>query len=300
MGMQSAVESQSQLRPPLGAGRQWRRRLVLHHAPLAVVCVILLFVLVGLSPFTSGGDTQLDMLNSAVFPQAVDMGNMEMGDGGSEATGLSFEFPSRFSMAQWTDATGYVATVFLALTLLMGPANLLLRRRIAVSTYLTRDIGTWAAMLSVLHVVFGLQLHGGGGANDAISDILNYFVRDGSLLINSFGWANWTGLAALVIVVGLFALSNDRSLRELKARRWKNLQRLNYALFALVALHAFFYGALLRATSAFSLVMIGTAITVLVGQAAGIWLWRRRHSATRGARTNPPSQRERQSAGAPG
>jgi DMSO/TMAO reductase YedYZ heme-binding membrane subunit len=40
----------------------------------------------------------------------------------------------------------------------------------------------------------------------------------------------------LVIVVVLLALSSDSALRELKARTWKDLQRLNYTLFALVIL----------------------------------------------------------------
>ena len=38
-------------------------------------------------------------------------------------------------------ATGYVATGLLALTLLVGPANLLLRRRNPISSYLRRDAG---------------------------------------------------------------------------------------------------------------------------------------------------------------
>jgi ABC-type proline/glycine betaine transport system permease subunit len=44
----------------------------------------------------------------------------------------------------------------------------------------------------------------------------------------------------------------------------------------LVALHAFFYGALLRVTSPFTLVLLCTVIAVLAGQLVGIWLWRRR------------------------
>jgi DMSO/TMAO reductase YedYZ heme-binding membrane subunit len=35
----------------------------------------------------------------------------------------------------------------------------------------------------------------------------------------------------MIIVVLLLAISNDRTLRELKASRWKRLQRLNYTLF---------------------------------------------------------------------
>ena len=121
-----------------------------------------------------------------------------------------------------------------------------------------------------------------------ISDLLNSFVVDGSPLLNSFGLGNWTGLAALVIVVGLLALSNDFALRKPKARPWKWLQRLNYALFALVIAHAFFYGALLRVSSPYTLLLGLTIIAVFVGQAVGVWLWRRRHAR------RTASQRERQ------
>jgi sulfoxide reductase heme-binding subunit YedZ len=178
-------------------------------------------------------------------------------------------------MARSTTATGYVATVLLGVTLLIGPANLLLRRRNPVSTSLARDTGTWATIASIVHVILGLQVH--GNASKAFG-VVRYFFADGVPRTNSFGLGNWTGLAALVIVAGLFALSNDRSLRELKAKRWKNLQRLNYALFVLVVLHAFFYGALLRMTSLFTLVLIFTVIAVFVGQAVGIWLYRRRYA----------------------
>lgn len=173
-----------------------------------------------------------------------------------------------------TVATGYLALGLLALTLLIGPANLLLRRRNPVSNYLRRDVGVWTAVFSAIHAIFALQAHGGL----TISGILGFFVRDGRPLTNSFGLGNWTGLAATVIVVGLLAISSDFALRRLKARPWKRLQRLNYALFALVLLHAFFYGALLRVTSHFTLLLGLSVIAVFVGQAVGVWLWRRRYS----------------------
>lgn len=127
--------------------------------------------------------------------------------------------------------------------------------------------------------------------HEGLPDFLNYFVAaDGSPLTNSFGWGNRTALAATVIVVGLLAMSTDGSLRELRATRRKNLQRLNDALFALVVAHAFFYGALVPVTSPFALLLF-TVIAVLIGQAVGIWLWRRRHPRT------PASQREQERAG---
>lgn len=102
-------------------------------------------------------------------------------------------------------------------------------------------------------------------------------------LTNRFGLGNWTGLAALVIVAGLLALSSDAALRGLKARSWKRLQRLNYALFALVVLHAFFYGAVVRSTSPYTLLLLLSVIAVVVGQAVGISLHRRRPARTAAA-----------------
>lgn len=177
-------------------------------------------------------------------------------------------------MRQLTVATGYLALGLLALTLLVGPANLLLRRRNPVSSYLRRDLGIWTAIASVAHVIFGLRVHGTG----EISGYLDYFVADGSLRTSSFGWANWTGLAATVIIVGLLVLSNDIALRKLKATCWKRLQRLNYVLFALVLAHAYFYGALLRLESPFTLLLLISVVVVVCGQAVGVWLWRRRHA----------------------
>ena len=92
--------------------------------------------------------------------------------------------------------------------------------------------------------------------------------------------ARSTGLLAIVIVAGLLTISSDLALRTLKAPTWKWLQRLNYATFALVVLHAFFYGALLRVTSPFTVLLLLSVIAVSGGQALGIWLWRRRHAPT--------------------
>jgi len=139
----------------------------------------------------------------------------------------------------------------------------------------------WTAIFSVVHVIDGSLLHSGG----QLSGFLSYFVApDGSPRLNSFGLANWTGLAATVIAVGLLALSSDFALRKLKAGPWKNLQRLNYALFALVIAHAYFYGALLRRESPFTHLLGLSVIAVFVGHAVGVWLWRRRHARTAASR----------------
>jgi len=301
--MQPATRSSKQ--PLGGRSGDWRHRLLHFHVPLALASALVLVLFMTLPLFDANVYPHAD-IRSGAFPQQRERGEGgpmghggdqagPMGHGGDQAgpmghgrgqTSSSDEIPSDsflgLSNRGFTVATGYVALVLLALTLLIGPANLLLRRPNPVSTYLARDVGTWAAVFSVVHVFVGLQVHA------RLRDFLSYFVADGRPLTNSFGLGNWTGLAATVIVVGLLATSSNVALRKLKARRWKRIQRLNNALFALVIAHAFFYGALLRTESPFTVLLFVSAIAVFLGQAVGVRLWRRRHART------PASQRERQ------
>lgn len=225
---------------PLGAGRSWRSRLLKHHLPTALISVLLVAVFISVPPFTGAG----------------------RGDVG----------PFELSPRVLTIATGYVGVLLLATTLLVGTVNMLLRRRNPVSTYLTRDVGTWSVIASVLHVFFAFGGHGGTGG----ADVLRFFVVDGRVLLDSFGLGNWIGLVALIIVIGLASISTDASLRELGATRWKSWQRLEYTLFALAVVHSLFYGALGRLSSPFTVLLFTTAVLVLAGQLLGVRLWRRR------------------------
>jgi sulfoxide reductase heme-binding subunit YedZ len=182
---------------------------------------------------------------------------------------------------QFTVATGYVGLGLLAATLLLGPANLLLGRRNPVSTYLRRDVGIWTAAFSLVHVLAAVVIHTSHGRGFVVSFLHFFVAEDGSLLTNSFGWGNWTGLAATIIAVALLVTSNDAALRTLKAGPWKWLQRFNYALIALVVLHAFFYGAFLRMNSPFTQLLVLCTVLVIAGQALGMWLFRQKYAGAR-------------------
>jgi sulfoxide reductase heme-binding subunit YedZ len=279
---------------PLGTGRTWRRRLLRHHVPLALASAVVLVLFMALplfaqqrgsmdGPMSHGADqgrASQDEGQQGQQGPAAHGGGQQGPDahGGTQSSGSTAPpdaIQSRGNVARLTVATGYVATGLLALTLLIGPANLLLRRRNPVSSYLRRDVGAWTAVASVVHVIYGLQVHGTG----QLSDFLGYFFApDGSPLLDDRGLGNWTGLAATVVVVGLLAISSNAALRKLKAGPWKRLQRLNYLLFALVIAHAVYYGALSRLTSPFTLLLGLCVIAVFVGQAVGVWLWLRRYS----------------------
>jgi len=135
--------------------------------------------------------------------------------------------------------TGYVSVVLIAWAMLIGPWRVRRGRPAPASTDLRRDVGIWGGIFGLAHVVTGLQVHFGG-------KFLNYFLyMDGDRRIpvryDLFGFANWTGLAAGLVLVLLLAISNDAALRALGTRRWKAWQRSTYWAAALTVAHALAY-----------------------------------------------------------
>ncbi len=137
-----------------------------------------------------------------------------------------------------TYSSGYIGIFLLAFSLLLGPINLMLNRKNPISTYLRRDMGIFGGILSLVHSVIGLFMHFTGKP-------WLYFVEEVvqgyAIRFGVFGMANHTGLLGALIIILLLAISNDYSLRKLKAVKWKNLQRFTYLMFVLVILHSIFY-----------------------------------------------------------
>ncbi len=167
-------------------------------------------------------------------------------------------------------ATGYPALLLLVFTLWIGPWNLLRRRRTPVSTDLRRDIGIWAGIMGVLHTGFGLDVHLRGRP-------WLYFVygrNEGPHLIplrhDLFGFANYTGLVATIILVLLFATSNDYALRALSTPRWKQLQRWNYVLFVFAILHTAAFQKMEKQHLSFVSTLLACAAITLLLQGMGL------------------------------
>jgi len=165
-------------------------------------------------------------------------------------------------------ATAYTSLGLVAVSLLVGPWNVLQRRPNPVSSDLRRDIGIWAATCGLAHVAFGLQVHLRG-------KMLQYFLyppdQRGRIPFrhDAFGFANYTGLGATLVLALLLALSNDLSLRALGPARWKSLQRWNYAGFALVLLHGAAYQFIEKRASVFVGVLGAVVLLVVTLQVVG-------------------------------
>jgi methionine sulfoxide reductase heme-binding subunit len=164
--------------------------------------------------------------------------------------------------------TAYVGLAALAVTMLLGPWNVLRGRPNPVSTYLRRDWGLWAGLLAVVHVVVGLQRHFGGEWQRY------FFFPDGAgalygVRYDLFGLANWTGLIATLLIVILVVVSNDRALATLGSTRWKWLQRSSYIVFVAVAVHGVLFQMTIDRPTPWRVLLAVAVIVVVMGQVKG-------------------------------
>ena len=172
-------------------------------------------------------------------------------------------------------ATGYASVVLIAGAMLIGPWRVRRGRPAPASTDLRRDVGIWGAVFGIAHVVTGLQVHFAG-------KFWKYFLYpDGDHRIplrhDLFGLANWTGLAAGLMLVVLLVISNDLSLRALGTKRWKSWQRWTYWMAALTVAHALAYQIPTKHHAPWIAAFLLVTVFVLVLQLDG----RRRYLARR-------------------
>ena len=159
--------------------------------------------------------------------------------------------------------TGYVSLILLAVTLLIGPINLLRKRKNPVNINLRRDIGIWSGITDLVHVVFSLQLTPG-------KSIFAYFTGDSVSGFGLFEAGNIVGLFATLIMVALLITSNQISLKLLKGKRWKLLQRFNYLLILLTVVHTVALQAANLRESFFFWGTLAVSLAVVAIQAFGI------------------------------
>lgn len=176
---------------------------------------------------------------------------------------------SDYEMFRLSMATAYTGLILVGVTLFLGPMNVILKKRNPVSTDIRRDAGIWGGVISLVHVIFGIQVH--------MSSIWLYFFREAgeakewALRSDLFGFANYTGLLAALIVLMLLALSNDRSLRRLKKPRWKSLQRFNYGLLALILVHGILYQIAESRNTSYVVAFGGIILLISIPQIYGLW-----------------------------
>jgi methionine sulfoxide reductase heme-binding subunit len=184
-----------------------------------------------------------------------------LGAASSVATVLIFgAIRSTDAMFRASMATAYVGLLLLAVTLAFGPVAALRGRRYPVTTDLRRDVGIWAAIVSIAHVVIGLQVHLRG-------KMWEYFVHSvgGTFLprIDPFGAANYAGAAATFLLAVLLVTSNDAALRRLGVTGWRSVHKWVEWVFVLTLLHATIYQFVEKRDSAIVVGLMLVSIIVI-------------------------------------
>lgn len=164
--------------------------------------------------------------------------------------------------------SAYVSVLFLAMTLTLGAWNIFRRQVNPVSSDLRRDTGIWCGIFAFIHVLFGLNVH--------LQNWTQYFINDsGRLLTDSFGFANYSGALATIILIALVATSNDFSIKYLGRGRWKFLQRWNYGFALLAAFHGFVYQLVEKRLLPYGLLFGLIILWILIIQLIGFQIKRR-------------------------
>ncbi len=198
---------------------------------------------------------------------------------------------------QISAGTAYASLACVALSLVVGPLNLLRNRANPVSNDLRRDLGIWGAVVGLVHVGVGLTQHFKGKMH------LYFFPppeAKGLLPIraDAFGLANHLGLVAGVVLLVLLALSSDRALRRLGASRWKRWQQLNYLGAIAILGHGALYQIIEEQRLGFVLLLTFVAAGTLASQLLGVRKARRVAMADSVARVNLPASSDRSTEGA--
>jgi methionine sulfoxide reductase heme-binding subunit len=183
-------------------------------------------------------------------------------------------FPSKELRAHLSVSTAYVSLGCVALSLMLGPLNLLRQRPNPVSSDLRRDLGIWGAIVGLVHVGIGLTVHFQGRMQ------LYFIPAPGSgaplpFRTDAFGGANYLGVLGGIVFLILLALSNDTALRWLGSRRWKRWQQLNYVLAIATLLHGVLYQLLEKRRIGFVVLFTLVTVGTLVVQLLGVREWRR-------------------------
>ncbi len=167
-----------------------------------------------------------------------------------------------------TQATGYISIIILSTSLIIGPANIILKIKNPISTYLRRDISIIGGILAVIHSITGLFVHLRG---NNWQYFLNKTEYGYSIRTDNFGLANYTGLISALIIILLLITSNDYLLKKLNSTNWKNIQRLSYLMFILAIIHCFYYRIVKENLNLIYSFYVPLFIIVLTFQMIGMW-----------------------------
>jgi methionine sulfoxide reductase heme-binding subunit len=171
-------------------------------------------------------------------------------------------------------ATAYTSLAYFLATMSIGPINLILAKANPLSSYLRRDIAIWSAILALAHTIAGLQVHLGGKFW-----LYFFYPEEHSQLIpvryDLFGLTNHLGLACSILLLCLLLLSNNRAIRKLGSKKWKQWQKSTYFLAIAIPLHGYIYQFIESRIGVFTTILSVILALLIIIQSTGIAKYRK-------------------------
>jgi DMSO/TMAO reductase YedYZ heme-binding membrane subunit len=146
-------------------------------------------------------------------------------------------------------AFGYGALVLLSSTLVIGPLARLWPRRLSAMLPYRRAMGIWSALAAATHLCFALQLvqHSFEQRTPITLFVREWLffdtptqtlqTRHQLFIQDNLTALAWVGLIALLLLLMIAAVSNDRAQRLLGQPAWKLIQQQAYTAMLFAALH---------------------------------------------------------------
>jgi len=179
------------------------------------------------------------------------------------AVGPSALLADRFSIV-----SAYLCLGLLCAGLAIGPIRAIRTGRPSINIYLRRDIGIWAALIALLHLVIATALSMTPEYMAAFVDIFD-IPPSQAIRAALFAWSTITGFLVGIVLLILLALSNDMAMRWLGLRWWKRLHRMSYLAFALTIFHGLAFQTLESRNRALIALVIVASLAVLGLQMTG-------------------------------
>ncbi|RAT96684.1 ferric reductase-like transmembrane domain-containing protein [Brevibacillus sp. Leaf182] len=167
------------------------------------------------------------------------------------------KFSSFPALEAWSMLLGYLSFILIGCTLLIGPLQSWLPAGwMAVSLSIRRDIGIWAGLTGLLHVILVLVLFEGEPRLMIIHENrsekadgwlgLFFFASSDPTMWPSPNWtltgvANYLGLLAFFVLLALWLTSSAQAEKWLGGSSWKRLHLANPWLFIIVLIHGLIY-----------------------------------------------------------
>jgi sulfoxide reductase heme-binding subunit YedZ len=139
-------------------------------------------------------------------------------------------------MHAWNRAFADSSLTLLFITLVIGPLSRIIKPVMKVVTW-RRELGIWTAVTALVHIYIVMD-------GWVMWDLIMLFkvpFYDQLVIHPGFALGNLIGIVALVYLVLLALISNQKSVRYLGSSAWNYLQQKSLILYVLVVLHTVYF-----------------------------------------------------------